>query len=357
MVLPLLPIAIGAVAGLAAYGLRKLSEGPPRPAFDIPTVSIKHNAFGPDGPGALLSFAVTPADADLGKLVLLVWPRLEGRHLKAKLAAYADRDGDLLVARPTEGSLPRDADGRPIVALFLPYTAIGAVAGEFELLVKLRIAGGVDVTESRFNVAMDSEKFDRQNLLSALCDAIVTAARASGELKREQVRYVRDWSENGLGLREPGLETVRRYLSRAAAESLDASADRAAFLGAVLKAELGSEGWGEVVGRVVDGVKAGGPVGAPSLRFVRWLASAMGAEASALDAALQPHVDEIEGLYATLGIAAGSSRAEVQRAYRQLIKECHPDLFHSAPEDERAHAEARARELNHAYERLLVIVA
>lgn len=51
------------------------------------------------------------------------------------------------------------------------------------------------------------------------------------------------------------------------------------------KAELGSEGWGEVVARAVDAVKAG-----------------------ALDAALRPHVDEVEGPYATLGIAAGSSR-------------------------------------------------
>ncbi len=356
MVLPLLPLAAGAV-GLAAYALRKLSEASARPALDIPTVSIKHNAVGPDGLGALLGFTVTPADADLGALVLLAWPRRDGHHLRAGLAAHADKDGDLLVGRSTAGDLPRDAEGRPTVSLFLPYAATGSLAGQVELLVKLRIAGGVDVAERRFHVEMDSEKFDRQNLLSALCDAIVTTARASGELKREQVRYVRTWSEQGLGLREPGLDAVRRYLSRAAAEPLDLSADRAAFLGAVLKAELGADGWGEVVARAVDAVKAGGPIGAASLRFLRLLASAMGAEAGALDAALRPHLDEVEGLYATLGIAAGSSRAEVQRAYRQLMKESHPDLFHSAPEDERARAEARAREINRAYERLLAMVA
>lgn len=358
MVLPLLPIAVGLLAGGAAYGLRKLVDKGSKPALDMPTVGIKHNAFGPDGLGAMLSFSIEPPTTQLTDRLLFVWPKRNGQYLKSSDPRYADPDGDLVLGRRIEGISSRDAQGRPTIDAFLPYFAIGApFKGTLELVAKLRTADRVELASSSFNVELDTGKFDRQNLMSALCDAAVAAARAQGELKREQIGHLRAWVEDGLGLRQPGIETVRRYLKRAAAEPLDVSVERASFLGAVLKTELGEAAWREVVELVLGCVKAGCGSGSESVRFVRLVAIAMGAAAEEVDALVKPAVDEVEALYARLGLAPGAGREEVQRAYRERIKACHPDRFHNASEAERATAESAARELNAAYERLLEIVA
>jgi DnaJ-domain-containing protein 1 len=55
---------------------------------------------------------------------------------------------------------------------------------------------------------------------------------------------------------------------------------------------------------------------------------------------------------AVLGVAPGASDAEIERAYRRAIAQCHPDRLASATPEERRRADARASELNRAYERL-----
>jgi DnaJ-class molecular chaperone len=50
--------------------------------------------------------------------------------------------------------------------------------------------------------------------------------------------------------------------------------------------------------------------------------------------------------WSVLGLSPGSSKMEVKRAFRLLIKDAHPDKF---PESEKAEAEARARRIIAAY--------
>ncbi len=52
--------------------------------------------------------------------------------------------------------------------------------------------------------------------------------------------------------------------------------------------------------------------------------------------------------YEVLGLRDGADRQEVHRAYRALVKTCHPDLFED-PQQRKA-AQDRLIELNHAYE-------
>ncbi|HET6805945.1 MAG TPA: co-chaperone DjlA [Frateuria sp.] len=56
--------------------------------------------------------------------------------------------------------------------------------------------------------------------------------------------------------------------------------------------------------------------------------------------------------YAVLGIARGADERAIKRAYRKLISEHHPDRLGDLPEDMRKRAEARASEINAAYERI-----
>ena len=59
------------------------------------------------------------------------------------------------------------------------------------------------------------------------------------------------------------------------------------------------------------------------------------------------------GPFSVLGLPAGSDTAAVRKAYRQRVKECHPDLFQN-PDDQKA-AQERLVALNLAYEEALRI--
>ncbi|MGA0586956.1 co-chaperone DjlA [Dyella sp. KRB-257] len=56
--------------------------------------------------------------------------------------------------------------------------------------------------------------------------------------------------------------------------------------------------------------------------------------------------------YAVLGVQRNADERTIKRAYRKLISEHHPDRLGDLPEDMRKRAEARASEINAAYERI-----
>jgi len=57
--------------------------------------------------------------------------------------------------------------------------------------------------------------------------------------------------------------------------------------------------------------------------------------------------------YQVLGVEPNVTAAEIKRAYRQLVKDCHPDLEHNGGNEERrGEATKRMMRLNEAYETL-----
>lgn len=56
--------------------------------------------------------------------------------------------------------------------------------------------------------------------------------------------------------------------------------------------------------------------------------------------------------YALLGIAADASDGELERAYRRLMSQYHPDRVAGAAEEFRQLAEQRTRNINAAYDRI-----
>ncbi len=56
--------------------------------------------------------------------------------------------------------------------------------------------------------------------------------------------------------------------------------------------------------------------------------------------------------YAVLGLSQNADMADVERAYRRLISQYHPDKLIDAPQDLRDQAEKRAGEINRAYEQI-----
>ena len=56
--------------------------------------------------------------------------------------------------------------------------------------------------------------------------------------------------------------------------------------------------------------------------------------------------------YAVLGVTTEATDADIERAYRRLISQYHPDRLEGAAAELRRQAEARAREINGAYDRI-----
>jgi len=56
--------------------------------------------------------------------------------------------------------------------------------------------------------------------------------------------------------------------------------------------------------------------------------------------------------YATFGLNAEASDEEIERAYRRLISQYHPDRVAGAAPEFRRQAERKAREINAAYDRI-----
>lgn len=56
--------------------------------------------------------------------------------------------------------------------------------------------------------------------------------------------------------------------------------------------------------------------------------------------------------YENLGIKKGSTKDEIKKAYREKVKENHPDRYPNATDTERAYYEKRIKEINESYERI-----
>lgn len=54
--------------------------------------------------------------------------------------------------------------------------------------------------------------------------------------------------------------------------------------------------------------------------------------------------------YEILGVDKKASNDELKAAYRKLAKKYHPDLYTNATEAEKKNAEAKFKEINHAYD-------
>lgn len=56
--------------------------------------------------------------------------------------------------------------------------------------------------------------------------------------------------------------------------------------------------------------------------------------------------------YRVLGLTQNADDAEIERAWRRLITQYHPDKLAGAAQELRSQAETRAREINGAYDRI-----
>ncbi|WP_462114106.1 J domain-containing protein [Lysobacter xanthus] len=105
------------------------------------------------------------------------------------------------------------------------------------------------------------------------------------------------------------------------------------------------------------------------MRTSRWLGKSIGFLLGALLFKAEPPLGALLGLlighafdadwlrlrddpYRSFGLDESAADADIDRAYRRLMSQHHPDRFANATPARRERAEAKARELNAAYDRI-----
>ncbi|MET0292837.1 MAG: J domain-containing protein [Steroidobacteraceae bacterium] len=71
---------------------------------------------------------------------------------------------------------------------------------------------------------------------------------------------------------------------------------------------------------------------------------------SSLDSGSEPERATMSNWFTILGVRENANHEEIKAAYRRLIAQVHPDKVGHLSDAERARAEARAKQINAAYE-------
>lgn len=64
------------------------------------------------------------------------------------------------------------------------------------------------------------------------------------------------------------------------------------------------------------------------------------------------YTEDLTKYYTILGVSKGATKEEIKKAYRDLVKQHHPDKFANNPTEKEYH-ENKLKEINEAYEKLI----
>lgn len=264
----------------------------------------RHHAFGPSGPGVL----VTP-----------VW-RARGLVGHAcTVDVWTDRLREVLEIEPEH---PNEECQLPEV--LLPYADV-----DDPLRVSVQVRGGRGVDQDRFDVPLPSPV--RRLGCSGpgrVVMALVAAARAGGRaLTREDVRYIRVRVETAHGLDEDGVRWLRRWMR----ELRDADLGRltAEKVAARVQPHVDPAGLRRLLGLLTYGARVTWPGEAP-VRWVDAFAAALGAPSAVLEeawaAAVPPgEAGDRRAALEVLGLDGAPTPEAVRAAWRRLARQFHPD--------------------------------
>lgn len=108
----------------------------------------------------------------------------------------------------------------------------------------------------------------------------------------------------------------------------------------------------QLVAFLAEIAKADGRIDNTEIQAIREITLLLGLNAAIVDQLLSLGGTTLDDAYKVLGISPDASDDDVRRAYRQLVKENHPDRFATLGDDVKEAAKKKMQEINEAKERI-----
>ena len=293
-----------------------------------------------------------PADGlffrvDLGgvvgaEAVLVTAHDAEGIHLPGGVPGWSDEDGDFFLAGDVDGTT---------AYFFIPDGVIQPPEGRLRLQVRaVRSEAPVLLGVGMYEVEVPRAEFHAARFWAPLLILLMEVARADGHLDREELRVVGNVVRDGLEIpaEEGGL--VREILRTRDGLSMEDRLFRIQARAPGLEPDA-------IVGAMADVARADGVIHPAEVRVIREVALLFGlAEGDwpELAAALALDVEDRRRRWLeTLGLVEGCTERDIQRAFREKMREHHPDRYQGFSEEYQEVAHRMALRLIEARDGLL----
>ncbi len=290
-------------AGIGATVGHVLGDG--RRALELHRLDWHQHAFREAGPGML----VTPVFTARGLADAEVRVTFTCGELRHRATVSPDTD-------PETVALPR---------VFLPYADLPE-AQTVSVQVRLRAGPGQE-DEATFRVRTPNavRRLGGSGPARAVM-ALVAAARASGELSPDAVRFIRESFAEGLALDDDGRLWLRAWLRELRAAAPERLAP--GRVAARLDPHLDDEGRAGLLEWLWRGA-AEAWTAPESVAYIEALADALGASPARPPPGL---ADAQREARATLGVAEDADADAVRAAWHALVQRWHPDLARTPEE-------------------------
>lgn len=302
-----------------------------------PQVTIAYSVHGQVG---IVDITSAPDDQFVG----VFFEDANGERLRATTRLHRDDEGYFLAQQPLVRGSARVAV--PLGAVTVPVT------GQYTLHV---LSGVTDSSQNVVISAMANRSVQLQRgrsgglieMINPLIELLLWVAHADGELRREEVRWVKQTVESMLGSEHPETEALKTALRAGRPKDIHKSLTKAKDLGVY------STWDDECLQMFVALATADGPLLDAEILAITQIAVAMGADEAAVKQELEqlaaPSREALRQAFDLFGLPYDAKLDQVRRAWRTAVAEYHPDRCAGLPPAFQRLATAKCQELNAAF--------
>ncbi|NPC81989.1 DnaJ domain-containing protein, partial [Pyxidicoccus fallax] len=186
-----------------------------------------------------------------------------------------------------------------------------------------------------------------EELARDICALFIEVAHADGDVRREEVREVRNYFESVLGYGPESLRVVRGHLKEFLARPPDLDAAARAC-----GEQLPSAERYRLLDTLFELALVDGDLQRSEREALRRAARGLGISEEDEQAIAVQHLGEADDHYAVLGLTPDATDADVKKAFRRLAAEYHPDKVSHLGRQAAEQAARRFQEVRDAYEEI-----
>jgi len=310
------------------------------PPGEVTWVQEDITSVSTSGPALTVSVDFTNLRARNREQIVVVRLRDVKGYFPTTFPEYTDPDENLAVSATV--LVPMTGHVQNLV-LVIPYITMPRDSGGItEVEIAVHEPGGFLTALDFYQIELP-EDFDRTpDLLTVVTHILVAMVQTAGKLAREEVRMIRTLLVSNFSLDELGDQALRRILKIAARAEHSPQT-----LAEAIKHTIQESHYVRLVNIIYACAEADGVLSKREQSFIEELLDLCG---------IHDHrrygPERLAPFYEELELDPGSNLAAVREAYRQLIRDYHPDRVQNLAKGFQQFAHEKTTRLNEAYHQL-----